>query len=207
MVGARTDRAIRGAERNARGCRHHAPVARVRCAFRPPDPPLEPQDEALHPHGAQRHLHHRPAGLIGLHRPRLRVRQSDRGPRRDHPVRRNEEAGPRSHRPAVHPCGHALCEQPLAGWHAHQLQHRSPAPRAAQGTRGDGLRRRGRLVAHQEGTADPASREGQTRTHPRRYPQHGEGAERHLGRRHQEGAHRRQGSPQAGDPRDRDPGH
>src|SRR5215472_11870054 len=32
-----------------------------RCAFRPPDQALEPEDAEVHLRGAQRHLHHRPA--------------------------------------------------------------------------------------------------------------------------------------------------
>ena len=37
-----------------------APAARGRCPLRAPDPPLEPQDEALHLRRAQRDPHHRP---------------------------------------------------------------------------------------------------------------------------------------------------
>ena len=45
---------------NHHGRRHHAADARGRRPLRAPDPPLEPEDEALHLRRAQRHLHHRP---------------------------------------------------------------------------------------------------------------------------------------------------
>ena len=43
-----------------RGKRLHARAAGGRRALRPPDAPLEPEDDALHLHRARRHLHHRP---------------------------------------------------------------------------------------------------------------------------------------------------
>ena len=63
----RPDTAPRGARRrkaNREGaphhvCRQHARPARGRRPLRSPDPPLEPEDEALHLRRAQRHLHHR----------------------------------------------------------------------------------------------------------------------------------------------------
>jgi hypothetical protein len=45
------------------GRRDHETAARKRRPLRAPDPSLEPQDEALHLHRAQRHLHHRPAAV------------------------------------------------------------------------------------------------------------------------------------------------
>ena len=50
-------------------CQHEA-VAGGRCPLRPPDPPLEPEDAAVHLHRAQRHPHHRPAA--DRHPPRRR---------------------------------------------------------------------------------------------------------------------------------------
>ena len=135
------------------GRRHHAPAARERRPLRTPDPPLEPEDEALHLHRAQRHLHHRPAAVADLHRPRVRVRQGDRRPRRHDPVRRHQEAGPGGHRRAGHPRRHAVREPALARRHADQLPHRHQAHPAPQGARGDRLRRRRRLRPDQEGTA------------------------------------------------------
>ena len=49
--------------RHGHGRRHHAAAARERRPLRAPDPALEPEDEALHLHRAQRHLHHRPAAV------------------------------------------------------------------------------------------------------------------------------------------------
>ena len=160
-------RARRGAQRrHHHGRRHHAPAARQRRPLRAPDPSLEPQDEALHLHRAQRHLHHRPAAVADLHRPRLRVRQGDRRPRRHRPVRRHQEAGAGVHRRAGHPRRHAVRQPALARRHAHQLLHRAQAPAAHEGARGHRLRRRRRLRHDQEGTAGPEPREGQARARP-----------------------------------------
>ncbi len=157
-------------ERTCHGRRVHAPAPRERCPLRTPDPPLEPEDEALHLHGAQRHLHRRPAAVAALHRQRLRLRQGDGRPRRLHPLRRHQEAGPGAGRRAGRPRRDALREPPLARWHAHQLHHGAQASPAPQGARGDRLRRRGRLGPHEEGAPGAAPREGQARAHPRRYP-------------------------------------
>ena len=51
----------------------------------------------------------------------LRVRQGDRRPRRNRPVRRNQEAGAGGHRRAGHARRNAVCQPALAGRHAHQL--------------------------------------------------------------------------------------
>ena len=77
------------------------------------------------------------------------------------------------------------------------------APQGARGPRAD--RRAGQPL--QEGAAGPQPREGQARAQPRRYPRHEEGAQRHLDRGHQEGAHRRRRGPQAEHPGRRDPRH
>ncbi len=76
------------------GCGHHPPAARQRRALRTPDPSVEPEGQALHPHGAQRHPHHRPAAVAGVHRQGLRLR-----PRRPSPtVERSSSSAPRSRR-------------------------------------------------------------------------------------------------------------
>ena len=139
------------ARRTRHGRRHHAPAARERRPLRAPDPPLEPEDEALHPHRAQRHLHHRPAAVADVHRQRLRVRQGDGRPRRHHPLRRHEEAGPGADRRAGDARRPALRQPALARWHAHQLPDGLQAPHAPQGARGARLRRRRRLGLHEEG--------------------------------------------------------
>ena len=64
----------------AHGRRDHAPAARERRPLRAPDPSLEPEDEAIHHDRAQRHLHHRPAAVAGLHRPQLRLHQGAPSP-------------------------------------------------------------------------------------------------------------------------------
>ena len=111
-------------EGRAHGCRHHASDAGRRCPLRTPDPALEPEDEAVHLHRAQRHLHHRPAADAAVRRPRLRVHQGDRRPRRHRAVRRHQAAGPGGDRRAGDPGLHAVRQPALAGRHADQL----PAP-------------------------------------------------------------------------------
>ena len=152
--------------RHIHGSRDHAPAARERRPLRAPDPSLEPQDEALHHDRAQRHLHHRPAAVAGLHRPLLRLHQGDRRQGRHRDVRRHQEAGPGGDRRAGDPRRHALRQPALARRHAHQLPDRAPADQPPQGARRDRLRRRGRLRPHQEGAAADASRARQARTRP-----------------------------------------
>ena len=124
------------------GRRHDEAAARERRALRAPDPPLEPEDEAIHLQRAQRHLHHRPAAVADLHRPRLRVRARDRRPRRLGHVHRHQAPGAGAGRPAGDPRGHALRQPALARRHADQLQHRAQAAPAPQGARAHRLRRR-----------------------------------------------------------------
>src|SRR5690606_26114543 len=61
---------------------YHSPAARQRRALRAPDPPLEPEDEALHSDRALGQPHHRPAAVAVVHRQDLRLRQGDGRPRR-----------------------------------------------------------------------------------------------------------------------------
>src|SRR3954471_3682318 len=193
----------RADQRGCNGSRQHKAAARRRRALRAPAPPLEPEDEAIHLHRAQRHLHHRPAADARVHRQRLRVRQADGRPRWLDPVRRYQASGAGSRRGAGHPRRHALRQPALAGRHAHQLLDRAQAPAAPQGARGP---RADRCPGQplQEGAAGPQPREGQARAQPRWYPGHAEGAQRHLDRGHQEGAHRRRRGPQAQHPGGRD---
>ncbi len=194
-------------EEDTHGSRHHAPAARQRRALRSPDPSLEPEDEALHLHRAQRHLHRRPDADAHLHRLGLRVRQADRGPRRHDPVRRHQEAGPGVHPRAGHPRRHALREPALARRHAHQPPDRLLAREPPQGARAARLRGCGRLRLHQEGAAHHAPREGQARAHPRRHPRHGQDPLGRVDRGHQQGAPGRRRGAQAQHPRRRDPRH
>src|SRR5699024_10441273 len=69
------------------GCCYYARTPGCRRPLWSPAPPLEPEDASFHLHRPQRHLHHRPAADPDLHRRGLRVRQGDRRPRRQHPVR------------------------------------------------------------------------------------------------------------------------
>ncbi len=191
----------------AHGRRHDAGAAGERRPLRSPDPSLEPEDEALHLHGAQRHLHHRPPAVAELHRPRLRVRQGDRCPRRQRPLRRHQEAGPGGHRRAGDPRGHAVRQPALAGWHADQLLDRLQASAAPQGAQRDRLHGCGRLGPHQEGAPGPPARVRQAGEDPRRYPRHAARSQRCLDRGHQEGAHRGRRGPEAQHPGRRHPRH
>ena len=121
-------------------------------------------------------------------------------------VRRHQEAGAGIRRGRSDPRRHAVREPALAGRHAHQLLHRAQAAAAPQGARGDGADRRLR-GPHQEGNPGPDPREEQAGAQPRRYPRHEQGAVGDLGRRHQQGAHRRRRGPQTRHPGHRDPGH
>ena len=139
--------------RSSHGSRDHAPAPRERRPLRAPDPSLEPEDEALHHDRAQRHLHHRPAAVAGLHRPVLRLHQGDRRQGRHDHVRGHQEAGPGGDRRAGDARRDALRQPALARRHAHQLPDRAPADQPPQGARRDRLRRRRRQRPHQEGAA------------------------------------------------------
>src|ERR1700729_567363 len=60
--------------RNTYGRRFHATAAGSRSPFRPPDAPMEPEDEPLHSGRAQRDLSHRPTQDPHRRRVRLLVR-------------------------------------------------------------------------------------------------------------------------------------
>ena len=188
------------------GSRHDAPAPRERRPLRASDQALEPEDEALHLHRAQRHLHHRPHPDPGLHRPRLRLRQGDGRPRRDDHVRRHQAPGAGVDRRASLARGHALRHRALVGRHAHQLRHRlqaSPAPQGARTHRDD--RRPDR--ADEEGGAGAVARAHQAAAHPRRDPRDDADALCGVDRRHQQRAPRGQRGAQAPHPGRRDPRH
>ena len=150
--------------------------------LRASDPPLEPEDEAIHLHRAQRHLHHRPAAVADLHRPRVRVRQGDRRPRRHGAVRRHQEAGAGSDRRAGHPRRHALRQPALARRHAHQLPDRLQAAAAPQGARGDRADVARATASCTKKEALILQREkDKLRTHPRRHPRDDAGARARCG--------------------------
>src|SRR3546814_15994908 len=76
-----------------RGRRHHEAAARGRCPLRTPDPPLEPEDEAVHLRWARRHLNHPPRADTQPHRDRLPHHPRPRRRWRTAPVHRHEAAG------------------------------------------------------------------------------------------------------------------
>src|SRR5258708_1898681 len=94
----RSRRCLRAGARHGRGHRHgpgrhHAAAPRERRSLRASDSSVEPEDEALHLHRAQRHLHHRSPAVAAVHRPRLRVHQGDRRAWRLCALRGHQEAG------------------------------------------------------------------------------------------------------------------
>ena len=113
------------------GRRDHETDARSRRALRASDPPLEPEDEAVHLRRSatastsstcsRRSLSRRAYEFI--------VRPSRR---RDDPVRRHQEAGAGGHRRRGRPGRHVLREQALARRHAHQLPDREAPPSAQE---------------------------------------------------------------------------
>ena len=189
----------RADQKGCNGRRHHEAAAGQRRPLRAPDPSLEPEDEALHLHRAQRHLHHRPAADARLHRQGLRVRQADGRPRRLDPVRRHQAQAQEAIAEQATRVGMPYVNQRWLGGMLTNFQTVLQAAAAPQGARGPRADRRAGQP-HQEGEPGPLPREDQARAHPRRYPRHAEGAQRRLDRRHQEGAHRRRRGPQAGHP-------
>ena len=147
LIQGRADGSASPHRRTLHGSCHHAPAPRERRPLRAPDPSLEPEDEALHHDRAQRHLHHRPAAVAGLHRPVLRLHQGDRRQGRHDHVRRHQEAGPGGDRRAGDARRDALRQPALARRHAHQLPDRAPADQPPQGARRGRLRRRRRQQA------------------------------------------------------------
>ena len=121
-VRARRLMTARQTRKEPHGCCLHARASGGRSPFRPPDPPLEPEDEAIHLRRARRHLHHRPAADAGAARRGVRVRAQPRRARRHDPVRRHQEAGAGRRRRAGEARRHAVRVEPLARRPAHELE-------------------------------------------------------------------------------------
>ena len=120
--------------RNSHDRRIHAWDAGSRRAFRPPDALLEPEDGALHLWRTQPHPHHQ----SGAHAPplpgSLRVYPARCRRWRNRAVRGVQTGRTRGSFRGSHPLQHALCEPPVAGRHAHELQDHSKVDRETQGT-------------------------------------------------------------------------
>ena len=111
------------------GRRHDATAARSRCALRAPDPPVEPEDAALHLRRAFRHLHHRSAADAAQHRYRVQLRAGPVRRRWDPPLHRDQEAGPGSDPGAGRAVRHAVRQPALAGRDADELRDHRQARR------------------------------------------------------------------------------
>ena len=135
-----------------------------------------PQDEALHHDRAQWHLHHRPSSSRSPTSTAPTSSSRRPSPRWHHPVRRHQEAGPGADRRAGDPRRDALCQPPLARWHAHQLPDDLQAPHAPQGAWRRSTTTTCRQRLHQEGTAHPQRASATAGEDPRRYPHDGQGA-------------------------------
>ena len=139
-VHGRPVRRVRGRGRTNRrkenpdGRRHDEAAAGGRCPLRPPDPPLEPEDEAVHLRRAQRHLHHRPAARpwSGSTSPTVRARPRRR--RRQRSSSSAPRSRPRSPIAALRRAlRDALRQRALARRDAHQLpDHRRPRQRSCR---------------------------------------------------------------------------
>ena len=189
------------------GRRHDAPDAGERCPLRTPDPALEPQDEALHPHRAQWHLHHRPhpvADLRSIARTRTSARPSPAAarscssaprsrPRRPSPSRRRASGCPTSTS-----AGSAGCSPTSSTVHKRLQRLKELEQIDFDDVAGSGMTKKELLVLRRE--KDKLERTLGGIRDMARHPVRG------LGGRHQQGAHRRRRGPQAGHPGHRDPG-
>ena len=116
----------------------HEAAAGGRSALRPPDEPLEPEDEAVHLRRPQRHLHHRPAA-DGEAVPATRTPSSATWPREGGALlfvgtkKQAQDADPRGGRALRR----VLRQQPLARRHAHQLPDHQAVDRPPEEARGD----------------------------------------------------------------------
>ena len=170
--------------------RLHARAPGSRSPLRSPDPPLEPEDEAVHLHRAGRDLHHRSPADLRAAPGGLRLRPQHREPRRQHPLRRHEEAGPGLDRAGGRARRDAVRLEPVARRPAHELEDdhrpdRAPA-RAAPPEDGGPAR-----AAAREGADHDARRAREARVEPRRRRRPEAAAGRRLHRRPEEGAARR----------------
>ena len=177
-------------ERGSHARRLHEGTAGGRRSLRPPDAPLEPEDEALHLHRARRHLHHRPHPDAGAARRGLRLREGDRRAERLGALRRHEEAGAGRGARRGAPRRHAVRQPPLARRAADELAHDlrpDPAPaRAARAEDRGPARPAAGQGAHRDG-----GRAREARGEPRRCRRHAPPAGRDLHRRPAQGAARR----------------
>src|SRR5581483_2133597 len=188
------------------GSRVHEGAAGGWSALRPPDAPLEPEDEAVHLHRARRHLHHRPAADPGAAAGGARLRAQRRRARRHRALRRHEEAGAGCGRRARAAGRHAVREHALAGRPAHQLAHDQRSDRLPARPAPTEAGRPARPAAR-EGAHPHARRAGEAGGEPGRRGRHAPPAGRRLHHRRAQGAARGARGAAAGHPRDRARGH
>ena len=181
-------------------CRHHEAAARGRGALRPPDTPVEPEDEAVHPRRSRRHLPRRPAQDTGGDRDLVHLRPRPGRRRRDRPVHRHEEAGPGLDPGLRDEVRHAVHQPALARRHAHELRDHLQAGREDEGVPAHARLRRVRGDAEEGGVAAVA-RARQAGAQPQRHPRPRTPPRRGVHPRHQEGGHRGHRGQQAQDPR------
>ena len=180
----------RNRERGSHARRFHEGIAGGRRPLRPPDPPLEPEDEALHLHRARRHLHHRPAADAGAAPGRTRLRARHRRARRLRALRRHEEAGAGRGARRGEPRRHAVRQPPLARRPADELAHHlRPDPAASRAPLAED--RVAARAAAGEGAHLDGGRAREARGEPRRRRRHAPPARRSVHRRPAQGAARR----------------
>ena len=109
---------VEGSERSMSCVRYlHESAPRSGRPLRSPDAPLEPEDEAVHLSGAQRHLHHRSAEDRAEAARSLRVVKQMARDGQSHSLRRHQEAGA-GRRSAKKPSAPARTSSTSAGWAA-----------------------------------------------------------------------------------------
>src|SRR5579863_1610857 len=162
---------------------HHAPAFGSRRAFRPPHPPLEPEDGAVHLRRAQRRAHHQSRRDRADARPCAPDVARRRRRRRPRALRRHQAPGAGTdcrRRQALRP----VFRQPsLARRHVDELQDHLGVDQAAQGSRREDFPARSRH--HQARAARTVARPRQARTRPRRHQGNGRPARHPVRDRHQ----------------------
>ena len=166
----------------------YASAARGRLSLRPPEPPLEPEDGALHLRRPQQHPHHRPGADGAAAASGAGQGERRRGRRRPRAVRRHQAPGLRGHRRCRQALGAVLHQSSLARRHADQLEDDlavDPPPEAARRD----ARRRGQ-GPHQEGDPAADARPRLAQQVARRHQGDGRPARPAVRDRHQQGADR-----------------
>ncbi len=141
----------------------HAPAIGSWCSLRPPDPPLEPEDGAVHLRRPQQHPRHRPQPDRAAAAPGSEAGFRHRRQGRPRALRRHQAPGVRHRRRRRAAFGPVLRQLPLARRHADQLEDDLQLDLAPAQARRDSGRRRWPGL-HQEGAPQPATASARSST-------------------------------------------